>query len=106
MEEVTTHVSDKEALFLFHLNLFYFTHNAFRVRFSTAGQLRNFGLGAGLLGLGAYTAASVLSEQKDDSMGKRKNDVHPWPPQDKLEVCEETLVSKVKSSPEETESQD
>ena len=55
--------------------------------------MRNIGLGASVLGVGAYAASSFLSANDDEekNMPKRENQKEPWPPQDKLKVPEETM---------------
>ena len=54
--------------------------------------MRNVGLGAGLLGLGAYTVSTLLVQNQgegDKDNMRTDNRQHPWPPQDRLALCDE-----------------
>jgi len=49
-------------------------------------------LGAGLLGLGAYTVSTLLVQNQgegDKDNMRTDNRQHPWPPQDRLALCDE-----------------
>ena len=49
-------------------------------------------MGAGLLGLGAYTVSTLLVQNQgegDKDNMRTDNRQHPWPPQDRLALCDE-----------------